>query len=406
VADAAALPFAWPLRRRVAAFAILMAAEFLYGWSWGSIDVLRPQIRAELGISLIQAGAFYSAQAGGAILGALAIGQLADRFGRRNALVGVLVSIGVLLGAGVAITSYPAMLAQRFLLGIAMGGAAPVIGSLYIGFFAAEVRGRLASLLNAVFTGSVVGLSLGLALVGAGGWRTLFVVGAAGCLALAPVALLIPDERRGGVADAARPAGLPAAELFAPHLRRYTGLLILMAGCNYFAAQAFTGWTSSFLTDVRGLAAADVGAAVAAQATGSLIGGFLWGWFADRVGRKASVVGYVAAGALMVLYLIVIRDASSFRLASFGVGFAIAASVIWPPWMAEIFPEALRATALSIFNWGRIVSLFAPLVTGAIAERHGLGPAMLLGPAALLVVAVLWRLFPETLRRKPALARS
>jgi len=398
-----AVPVELPLRTRIGAFVVLMAAEFFYGWAWMTIDVLRPQIRADLDLSLLEVGGFYTAQAAGAILGAVLIGQVADRFGRRNALVGVVFGMGVMLAVGTVLVSYEMMLGQRFLLGIAMGGAQPVISSIYIGLFHPEIRGRLASLINAVFTASVVGLSFGLTIVG-DEWRVLFLVGAAGCLVTTGLVFMIPSDRTiSQTFEDKAPSKVPIADLFSPELRRFTIMLCLMAGLNYFMFQAFTGWTSTFLTDVRQLSPSDVGVAVAAQAIGSLIGGFLWGWYGDRAGRKASRVGYVLCAILMLIYLFVVRDPVTFQIMSFLIGVTIAANVIWPPWMAEIFPERVRATALSVFNWGRIVSLFAPIVTGAVAETQGLGVAMTFGPIALLLVVVLWSLFPETLAS--ALAR-
>ncbi len=396
------------LTTRVRAFGLLLIVELLYGWAWNSVDVIRPQLREEFGLSLVQVGAFYSVQAAGALLGALFLGQIADRCGRRNVLMGVLLGFGILLALGASTTSYLAMVGQRFLLGVSLGGVAPIVGSLYIGLFPAHLRGRLASLLNAVFTLSIVALSASIALLPSSqDWRLLLWIGGAAPVLLVPFMLLLPDDRRFTAYDelpSTNPvatATFPVAALLAPGLRRLTLLLVLMAGFNYFAAQAFTGWTASFLSEVRQMDSGSVGTALAWQAAGSLLGGFFWGWFADRRGRRAAVIGYVAGAVLMTAYLTAVQDEGMFRWMGFAVGFAIAASVIWPPWMAEIFPEPLRATALSIFNWGRIVSLFAPLATGAVAEDHGLGTAMLLGPLALLAVALLWRQFPETLGRPP-----
>ncbi len=80
----------------------------------------------------------------------------------------------------------------------------------------------------------------------------------------------------------------------------------------------------------------------------------------------------------------------------------VAASVIWGPWIAELYPPHLRSTAASIFNWGRIISFFAPLITGGVAERFGLGWAMGLAAIALGMATAVWLLLPETLVRPGA----
>ena len=62
--------------------------------------MLRPYIARDLGLSLTQAGSLYSVQAIGALVGAVVNGQLADRFGRRRALMAVMVGYGLLLVSG------------------------------------------------------------------------------------------------------------------------------------------------------------------------------------------------------------------------------------------------------------------------------------------------------------------
>ena len=86
-------------------------------------------------------GSGYSAQGAGALIGAIAIGQLADRLGRRMMLAGVMVGYGLTLIAGTLVTSYSGYLVQRFVLGLFMGGIFPVVVGIYVGLFRANVGG-------------------------------------------------------------------------------------------------------------------------------------------------------------------------------------------------------------------------------------------------------------------------
>ena len=63
-----------PAWRRWIAFGFLMVAEFFYGWTWNTVDVLRPQIRESLDLTLTQAGSAYTAQSLGALAGAVILG--------------------------------------------------------------------------------------------------------------------------------------------------------------------------------------------------------------------------------------------------------------------------------------------------------------------------------------------
>ena len=80
-------------------------------------------------------------------------------------------------------------------------------------------------------------------------------------------------------------------------------------------------------------------------------------------------------------------------------GGTLCASVIWGPWLAELYPPHLRSTAASIFNWGRVISFFAPLITATLAGSVGLPVAMASASIAFGLAALIWLSQPETLDR-------
>src|ERR1700674_1767783 len=166
-----------PIWRRILIFSLLSCSEFLYGWAWNSVDVLRPFLRDSLHLSLLQAGSLYSAQGAGALIRAIVWGQLADRLGRRNVLRAVVCGYGTMLLAGVLVASYPQLIAQRFALGTFMGGVFPVGVGIYVTLFRPRVRGRLAGTLNAFFSFSIVMLGLAVSLTVKHDWRILLVIG-------------------------------------------------------------------------------------------------------------------------------------------------------------------------------------------------------------------------------------
>ena len=106
----------------------------------------------------------------------------------------------------------------------------------------------------------------------------------------------------------------------------------------------------------------------------------------------------LCAGAIALVLTIDLPPTQTGMLAAiYGVGFA--ATVCLGPWIAEMFPPELRLAATSLFQWGRLVSLFTPLITGTLAQSWGLVPAMALGIAAFAVSFIVWRRLPETLSR-------
>ena len=110
-----------PLPRRIAALAFLLVAYFFYAWSWNTVDILRPYIKDSLGLTLTQSGSLYSLQSVGAIIGAVVMGQTADKIGRRNALVISMFGYGLLLLAALWVSDYTGLIFQRIGLGFFMG---------------------------------------------------------------------------------------------------------------------------------------------------------------------------------------------------------------------------------------------------------------------------------------------
>ena len=388
-----------PRGRAVAAFAFLMLAEFFYSWAWNTVDVLRPQLRRSLGLTLTQAGSGYSAQGAGALIGAIVAGQLADRLGRRSVLATLMIGYGLALIAGTAVASYRQFLAERFVLGLFMGGVFPTLVGIYVGLFAGNVRGRLASIVNAGFYGAISALGLASGLVGESSWRTLLWWGGLPPVLLAGLAfVVIPRAAAGGREAGAAPRGgaLPVAELFRPELRRSTLLLAALTGLNFFAYQAYNGWLTTYLKDVRGLSGEASGFLVAWQFGGGIAGGFFWGWAADRFGRRFEALGFILAAAVIAAFLAIPTSRTTLSAIGCMFGFALASSVIWGPWITELYPAHLKSTAASIFNWGRVVSFFAPLITGAVATRFGLTVTMALAGVTFLAAALVWLSLPET----------
>lgn len=391
-----------PLARRAAALGYLILIEFFCGWAWNTVDVLRPVLRKSLNLTLIQTGSGYSAQGAGAMLGAIVIGQLADRFGRRKALIGATSGYGMALLSGFVVNSLATFIAQRFVLGVFMGGVDAVIVGIYVGLFAAPVRGRLASCFDGSFNLSIIALGVMFGALGTRDWRWLLVVGGVPALVLAALApLVIPDGRRyspfGMTGEVVESPAFPIRELFREGRTRATLLLALMIGLNFFAYQAFNGWLSTYLIDTRHLGDSDVGSILAWLFTANIMGCFFWGWSGDRFGRRRNAIGFIICAATVGAVLHIEGGWNSLRLLAAAYGFSLSCSVIWAPWIAELYPATLRSTAASIFQWGRVISFFAPLATGAVAEKVGLGFSMSMASVAFVGAALIWIQLPETL---------
>jgi MFS family permease len=393
--------------RRFAALAFLLVAYFFYAWSWNTVDILRPYIKQSLHLTDLQAGSSYTLQSIGAIIGAVVMGQIADKIGRRNALVISMIGYGIGLLSALLISDYTGLIFQRIGLGFFMGSMFPIAVGIYSGLFARDVRGLIAGFVLGTYNLAVAALGFLSAAAFRSGydWTILLWAGAVP-VALALFAfIVIPDDRHfipmDGKTDdeATAKAALPIAELFKPGVARQTILLATMTGLNFFAYQAFTGWATTYLKEDRAIPDTVVGDVLGWQFIGAAIGGLVWGFVSDRFGRRIAAWGFVAAAAIIPVYLFVPLPIRLLELTGFTYGAMLSCSAIWGPWLSELYPPHLRSTAASIFNWGRVISMTAPLITAPLAESFGRAPVMSLASVSFLAAAFIWFRMPETVVR-------
>jgi len=390
--------------RRCGAFAFLAMAYFLYAWSWNSVDTLRPYIAESLGLSIPQAGSLYSVQALGAVAGAMINSQLADRFGRRRALMAVMIGFGLSLFMGAFVTSYWQVLLQRTALGYFTGSMYPVAVGIYSALFSKHVRSRIASIIigSAWLASATLGFVAAAVFRAGIDWKVLLWVGLIPVALALTAPLFVPDDRKiipygeSSLALVAK-GHLPIAELFAPNVRRQTILLATLVGFNHFAYQAFSGWASTYLKADRAFSDSDTTMIVGWMSAGSFIGGFFWGWIGDRYGRRMGAFGFILTSVLILVFLYIPLAPTGQSVVAVLYGMMLGCSVVWGPWLAELYPSHLRSTAASIFHWGRLLSFMAPLATGFMSERVGLAASMTTGSILFFVAALIWFALPETL---------
>ena len=394
------------LTRRIGALAFLLVAYFFYAWSWNTVDILRPYIKESLGLTDLTAGSAYTIQSAGAIVGAVVMGQIADKIGRRNALVISMFGYGGFLLAALLVTDYTTLVMQRAGLGFFMGSMFPIAVGIYSGLFGRDVRGVIAGFVLGTYNVAVAALGfLSAAAFKAGyDWKLLLWAGAVPMSIALFAFFVIPDDRRLipmdglGEGQTTAKSALPIAELFKPGVAKQTILLATMTGLNFFAYQAFTGWASTYLKEDRMIPDTVVGDVLGWQFIGAAVGGLVWGYVSDRLGRRAAAWGFVAAAALIPVYLFVEMPIGLLELTGFLYGVMLSCSAIWGPWLSELYPPHLRSTAASIFNWGRVISMMAPLITAPLAEGFGRAPVMSMASVAFLAAAIIWMRLPETVR--------
>jgi sugar porter (SP) family MFS transporter len=133
----------------------------------------------------------------GSLVGAVAGGTLADRFGRRRLSIGTAVVFGAAaIGAALA-PSLVWLVIARLVAGIAIG-IASFVAPLYISEIAPEtIRGKLVSINQVALTsGIVISYLIDYAFSGTQSWRWMFALAAVPASVFAAGLMLIPDSPR------------------------------------------------------------------------------------------------------------------------------------------------------------------------------------------------------------------
>ncbi len=360
-----------------------------------------PVLLKLLGMTLPEAGLLGSATALGAMAGGIAFGLLAENFGRRLALVAALLWLGLGMAAVYAVHSWSGWMVLRLVTGLAIGGVWGPCAALIAQHWSPEHRGRAASFVFSSFAiGAAVAAVVG-RLVLATHWQWLFVGGAVSI----PVAVLcwylIPPDAAPGVATAERPAervGIGA--IFAPGVAPVTLAATLVSVVNLAGFWGAAFWIPTFLTSERGVSLSDMLGFQFVQYLGMFFGFQFFGWLADALGRRRSMMAAFATCAVSIAVYIVVLDPVFLFWWGAVVGFGLCgAGGILGAYYAELFPERIRAYAGGFcWNMGRIGSMAAPFTMGVIGKAYGLQSGLAVTCAIYAAGVLMLLLLPETYR--------
>src|SRR5437016_1152506 len=177
------------LRALIIGFVIVMVD----GYDSMMISFLAPLLAKDLALSPTDIGKIFGVGYVGAIVGAIAVGSLADWIGRKPMLVASLVLASVATMACANATSLGILTILRFLAGLALGGALPALISLTAEHAEPERRNGTVTLMYIGYpVGAVVGGAVTAALMRYGS-STIFLGAGTVSLAALAAALLLPE---------------------------------------------------------------------------------------------------------------------------------------------------------------------------------------------------------------------
>ena len=374
----------------------------LDGFDVQIIGFAAPALVAEFGIERSALGPALAASVLGMCLGAIAIGRIGDRFGRRPALLASTVLFGATTLLGATATGVASLAAWRFLTGLGLGAALPSAVALMAEFSPEQRRSQLivGSLLG-VPIGGILGSALAAELVPEFGWRAIFIAGGVlPLIAAAALLALLPESPRflAARADLARTADNHCAfrAAFAPGLARDTWVLALAFFANMIAVYAFFSWVPLVLSSVGFALDQAVRSGLVFNLAG-IAGSLLNAWLISRIGSRLPLVlvASIAIFALVGLTCVAafggnaLPNAAIYFAAIAAAGFGIHALQTGMYIVsAQVFPTECRTSGVGFASGaGRIGGILSSFAGGALLAAGG-AAGFFVGIAIVLLLAV------------------
>ncbi len=345
--------------------------------------------------NLVQIGFVATCMLLGMSCGGYIFGPLADKYGRKKALVWCIAFFGITTGLTGFVTNYMQLAALRFLAGLGLGAEWALAGTLLQEYTEPAKRAKYSSWMQ-------LGWPLGIAvivlinhfLVPLYGWQILYFAGATAVLLAIYIQVAIPEspvwvkmqeaKKQGATAGATAAAQAAAGAGFKDLLKKENirSFLFVTIICTslMFTYWAVNTWLPTILARERGMSPKAFSTFLMVLQFAAVAGYFVAGWAGDKFGRRSvmAISGFFAAITLFLWMGIEWEDERVFY--ALGVIAWCIPSIIWAilaAYLVEQFPTHIRAVGVSSgYSTGRLVATLVPLVMGAAAQKVGLTVVM------------------------------
>lgn len=405
--------------------ALCALVAILDGFDTQAIAFVAPLIAKDFGADLSAFGPVFGAGLLGLTAGALVLGPVADRVGRKPVIIGSTLFFGMFALLTPMVESMSGLMVLRFLTGLGLGGAMPNIIALTSEYAPKRRRATLVTLMFCGFPlGAVVGGLVSAQLMARFGWPVVFYLGGILPLMLLPfLALWLPESIRYLIARDAAPArklailrrldpgtsygnetryilseekaeGSPISQLFTDGRGAGTCLLWVVFFCNLLILYFLINWLPSVMRQAGMPIERAIIATVVLNA-GGIVGGLLLGQLVDSR-QPFGILTFAYAAAAALVAAIGLASSSSIPVIMtviFAAGFfVIGSQYCMNALAANFYPTALRSTGVGwALGIGRVGSILGPVLGGAMiglgwdTDRLFLATAI---PALIAAVAV------------------
>ena len=367
------------------------------GYDLAVAGIALPSIMKEMGVDPTSAGFMVSSALFGMMFGAIFLGTIADKIGRRWAIAICILLFSVFTSAA-GFTHDPVTFSVlRFFAGLGIGGVMPNVVAQMTEYSPRRIRTTLTTLMFSGYSvGGMLAALLGKGLIETYGWSSVFIAAGVPVLLIPFILKSIPesmpflikenrlDELKKIVTRMEPSYAAHAGDRFAlpsedqadnapiRHLfQEGRGFSTVMFWITFFMCLFMVYALSSWLTKLMASAGYSLGSAltfVLVLNFGAMIGAIGGGWLADRFHIKYVLIGMYALAAVSIALLgYKVSTEMLFVLVGLAGASTIGTQIVTYAYAGQFYPMAVRSTGIGWASGvGRSGAILAPIVIGTL----------------------------------------